>query len=201
MVFRSTEEREKQERRLLQFSCLEPFRSRRAGQLSGGMKQKLALTCTLIHSPDVLILDEPTTGVDPLSRQEFWSILRELAASGKALLASTPYMDEANLCDRIALMYEGRTLAVGTPNDVSRLFPRKLIEITGSDIPKVLYRLNRIETIDVHRIGGRVHVAYDDADLPVRLREQFKDARVTIKDVAPSVEETLVHLIEREQTA
>lgn len=195
------DDREKQERRLLQFSRLESFRNRRAGQLSGGMKQKLALACTLIHSPDVLILDEPTTGVDPLSRQEFWSILRELAASGKALLVSTPYMDEAGLCDRIALMYEGGTLAVGKPEDIPRLFPRKLIEITGPDIPEVLNRLSRIETIDIHRIGGRVHVAYDGADFPGLLREQLKDVSATVKDVSPSIEETLVHLIEQERAA
>jgi ABC-2 type transport system ATP-binding protein len=109
--------------RLLKFSRLAAFRDRRAGRLSGGMKQKLALSCALIHTPELLILDEPTTGVDPLSRREFWSILKELNQSGVTILASTPYLDEAAFCDEIALFHQGRVLLAGSPDDLLRSPP------------------------------------------------------------------------------
>jgi ABC-2 type transport system ATP-binding protein len=109
--------------RLLAFSRLSPFRDRRAGALSGGMKQKLALSCALIHTPELLILDEPTTGVDPLSRREFWSILMELKAQGVTLLVSTPYLDEAAYCDRVALFHRGKALLTGSPAELLRTPP------------------------------------------------------------------------------
>ena len=134
-------ERARREAELMEFSRLGPFRERRAGQLSGGMKQKLALSCTLIHTPEVLVLDEPTTGVDPVSRREFWRILRELAGRGLALLVSTPYMDEAGLCDDVVLMHEGRAIARGTPDEVAAAFPRRLLEVRGAGLPAALARL------------------------------------------------------------
>ena len=109
--------------RLLKFSRLSLFRDRRAGALSGGMKQKLALSCALIHTPELLILDEPTTGVDPLSRREFWSILKELNRSGVTILTSTPYLDEAAFCDGIALFHQGRVLLSGAPPDLLKSPP------------------------------------------------------------------------------
>lgn len=194
-------EREQQEQRLLAFSRLEPFKNRRAGQLSGGMKQKLALSCTLIHSPEILILDEPTTGVDPVSRQEFWSILRELADSGKALLVSTPYMDEAELCNRVLLMYQGATLASGTPAEIPHLFPRKIIEITGHDTAVAAQRLRQMTDIEVHRIGGKLHVIFDDEARQAALLQQLQDLKIQTTAIKPSIEETLVYLIQQEQAA
>ncbi|MBU0691395.1 ABC transporter ATP-binding protein [bacterium] len=190
-----------QEQRLLEFSRLEPFKNRRAGQLSGGMKQKLALSCTLIHAPDILFLDEPTTGVDPVSRQEFWTILRELAQSDKALLVSTPYMDEAELCDRIVLMHQGATLAAGSPDRIPELFPRKLIEIISADIEEVIDRLKQITNIEIHRIGGKLRIVHNDPKLLERLRELLKDLELTLQDVPPSIEETLIYLMQHEQAA
>ncbi|MBR9974837.1 MAG: ABC transporter ATP-binding protein [Bacteroidetes bacterium] len=118
--------------RLYRFSRLQPFARRLAGRLSGGMKQKLALSCTLIHNPVLLVLDEPTTGVDPVSRHEFWDILRELRTQGVTILVSTPYMDEARLCDRIVIMHEGRALAQGTPDELIASRPATLTSLAPS---------------------------------------------------------------------
>ena len=111
------------------YSYLEPFRKRKAGALSGGMKQKLALSCALIHKPDVLFLDEPTTGVDPVSRKEFWTMLRRLREQGLSIVVSTPYMDEATLCDRIALIRKGIFLDTDTPADIISKFTLPLLAV------------------------------------------------------------------------
>ncbi|MFH0919858.1 MAG: ABC transporter ATP-binding protein [Fibrobacterota bacterium] len=116
-------ERDKRLKRLLEFSRLAPFQERRVRFLSGGMKQKLALSCALIHTPELLILDEPTTGVDPVSRKEFWDLLRELKEGGMTLLVSTPYMEEAEYCDRLALLHQGRVLMEGTPAGLLSAYP------------------------------------------------------------------------------
>lgn len=120
---------------------IEPFRKRRAGKLSGGMKQKLALSCALIHKPAVLFLDEPTTGVDPVSRKEFWEMLRKLKEQGLTILVSTPYMDEAMLCDRIALMQNGEFLQVDTPDHIIECYPDILWEVKGSRKHALLHDL------------------------------------------------------------
>jgi ABC-2 type transport system ATP-binding protein len=122
-------EREKRLGRLLAFSRLGPFSRRRASDLSGGMKQKLALSCALVHTPRLLFLDEPTTGVDPLSRREFWEILSDLRSQGVTLLVSTPYMDEAARCDRVALMHKGRLLHEAAPSEIPGLFRGALVEV------------------------------------------------------------------------
>ena len=114
------------------YEHIRPFKKRRAGQLSGGMKQKLALCCALIHRPTVLFLDEPTTGVDAVSRKEFWDMLQKLKSEGITILVSTPYMDEASLCDRIALIQEGRLLSVDSPNKIVQTFPHRLFSIRGA---------------------------------------------------------------------
>src|SRR5436190_18489500 len=126
------------------YSQIEPFKDRRAGKLSGGMKQKLALSCALIHKPSVLFLDEPTTGVDPVSRKEFWGMLKNLKQQGITILVSTPYMDEANLCDRIALINHGRILKIDTPENITHQFEKTLWAVQGDDMPKLLndLRLN-----------------------------------------------------------
>jgi ABC-2 type transport system ATP-binding protein len=192
-------ERKEREERLMRFSRLEPFRTRRAAKLSGGMKQKLALSCTLIHTPDVLVLDEPTTGVDPLSRQEFWNILRELAGSGQALLVSTPYMDEALFCDRAALMHHGRALAMGKPAELTNLFTRKLLEISGPDLNPARKRLLQVDAmhLDVIRFGDRLHVVHDRLEQEQAVRQLLADLRVTAELVAPTIEDAFVSLMSR----
>src|SRR6187551_4040946 len=117
---------------------IEPFKTRRAGKLSGGMKQKLALCCALIHRPTVLFLDEPTTGVDPVSRKEFWEMLKRLKNEGITILVATPYMDEANLCHRIALLQSGKILSVDSPKNISASFPVTLYAIRSKNIYKLL---------------------------------------------------------------
>lgn len=190
-------ERAAREERLMQFSRLGPFRKRRAAQLSGGMKQKLALSCTLIHTPEVLILDEPTTGVDPLSRQEFWAILRELAQSGQALLVSTPYMDEALLCHRVALMHNGRVMTAGVPQHIPSHFTRLLLEVVADDVPRVRKRLLTCgpANIQVDRFGDRLHVVYDTADQEHGIRACLSEESAQVRPVPPSIEDTFVALM------
>jgi len=158
-------ERETRLERLLQFSKLGPFSNRRANALSGGMKQKLALSCTLIHTPKILLLDEPTTGVDPVSRREFWNILKELKEQGVTILVSTPYMDEAERCDRIAFIHKGRILAVETPQDIPALYTRTLYELKCEDFvraARLLEGQGNIESVQI--FGDRVHVGGLDGE-------------------------------------
>lgn len=190
-------ERERRDRELMAFSRLEPFRRRRAGQLSGGMKQKLALSCTLIHTPAVLILDEPTTGVDPVSRREFWRILRDLAGSGLALLVSTPYMDEAALCDEVVLVHGGRALTRGTPAAVAASFPRRLVAVTGPDLPLADRRLREaaIAGLEVRRFGDRLHLVHDD-DAQLRAATAALDGTgARLAPAAAGIEDVFVELM------
>ncbi len=153
------EERRQREKRLLEFSGLDAFQTRRAGQLSGGMKQKLALACTLVHQPKVLILDEPTTGVDPVSRDEFWKILGELRQAGTTILISTPYLDEAEVCDRVALIYRGKILACAKPKQLVELFPGELFELSGENLILLAKKLKDVkEILDVQLFGDRLHL-------------------------------------------
>ena len=124
---------------------IEPFKNRRAGKLSGGMKQKLALCCALIHKPKVLFLDEPTTGVDPVSRKEFWEMLKRLQQKGITILVSTPYMDEAELCDRIALIQHGQILQIDTPKEIVKHFPKTIFNVSANDMYKLIKSL-KVET-------------------------------------------------------
>jgi ABC-2 type transport system ATP-binding protein len=145
---------------LLEFSRLEPFVKRRAGQLSGGMKQKLALSCALIHTPEILMLDEPTTGVDPVSRKEFWQILDTLKNRGVTILLSTPYMDEAQQCDRVALMHKGNVLALGTSEEITQRFPGTVYAVNGPDPTTLAAWFKKVLSPDQVRIlGDRIHVS------------------------------------------
>ena len=193
----STAERVTRQAELMQFSGLGPFLSRRAGALSGGMKQKLALCCTLIHTPDVLILDEPTTGVDVVSRREFWNILRELASDGLALLVSTPYMDEAMLFDRVVLMHRGRSIADGTPRAVTECFERRLLEITGPGIQEARQRLldADLPAVEVHRFGNRLHVVHDSEEQEATIARHLADINVGLAPIRPDIEDAFVGLI------
>jgi ABC-2 type transport system ATP-binding protein len=145
--------------RLLDFARLGPFRRRRAAALSGGMKQKLALACTLVHAPRFLLLDEPTTGVDPVSRAEFWDILMSLRGEGSALLVSTPYMDEADRCDRIIFLREGRVLDRGTPAELRARCGLRVVEVDTPQLARVREALTGQPWVrDVVPFGTRLHV-------------------------------------------
>ncbi len=192
-------ERKRSQARLMEFSGLAPFLSRRAGELSGGMKQKLALCCTLIHTPDVLILDEPTTGVDVISRREFWEILRDLGSKGMALLVSTPYMDEAMLFDRVAMMHRGRAIAAGTPPEVAGRFDRKLLELSGKAIKEAHRCIAEagLADVEVLRFGDRLHVVFDTDEDESAVRGCISGLAVSAGRVAPDIEDAFVRLVTR----
>lgn len=140
------------------YEQIEPFKDRRAGQLSGGMKQKLALSCALIHKPKVLFLDEPTTGVDPVSRKEFWEMLKRLQKQGITIMVSTPYMDEAALCDRIALIQDGEILDIDTPEAIVSKFPKTIYNVKAINMYKLIQTLQKYEhTYSVFPFGEFVH--------------------------------------------
>ncbi len=139
------------------YKQLEPFKNRRAGALSGGMKQKLALSCALIHKPDILFLDEPTTGVDPVSRKEFWDMLQELKKEGIVILVSTSYMDEAGLCDRIALIQKGKFLTVNTPQNIVNEYTELLWAVSSEHMSKLLTDLRKHPEIKTCYAFGDVH--------------------------------------------
>ncbi|MEI6596551.1 MAG: ABC transporter ATP-binding protein, partial [Bacteroidota bacterium] len=140
---------------------IEPFKKRRAGQLSGGMKQKLALCCALIHKPEVLFLDEPTTGVDAVSRREFWEMLKSLQKENITILVSTAYMDEATLCDRIGLIQSGKMLSVDTPENVLKAYPENLFAIKSKNVHKLLTDLRNFEnTLQCYASGEYLHLSF-----------------------------------------
>ena len=196
-------EREKRLRRLLQFSRLGPFSSRKAAALSGGMKQKLALSCTLIHTPRVLFLDEPTTGVDPVSRREFWDILGELKQQGVTMLVTTPYMDEAAKCDRVALMDRGRVLHAAKPDSLAALFRHTLMEMTCENNVRAGRALSASgRFVQVQSYGDRIHVSgagtAEQVSAQVRavLSENGLEAG-GFKRIRPSIEDVFVELLNR----
>ncbi|MBL6963352.1 MAG: ABC transporter ATP-binding protein [Bacteroidetes bacterium] len=140
------------------YSAIEPFKKRRAGKLSGGMKQKLALSCALIHKPEILILDEPTTGVDAVSRVEFWDMLKHLKTMGITILVSTPYMDEASLCDRVALMQKGKILTIDKPESITANFKKEIRAVRSDNIYQLIIDLREYRhTESVHPFGQDVH--------------------------------------------
>lgn len=199
----SDAEKKKRLQQLYHFSKLEPFNNRLAKQLSGGMKQKLALSCTLIHTPKVLILDEPTTGVDPVSRREFWQILRQLRAEGVTILVSTPYMDEALLCNRVAFMHKGRMLALDDPRAITKHFPYTLYEVITKN-PQLLvpYFKREIPSKSVQVFGDRLHVSFD-APLPnERIKQIISTAPHPIADlrqIEPGIEDTFMELMKTKE--
>ncbi len=149
---------------LYEFSGLGPFRTRRAGNLSGGMKQKLALSCALVHDPKVLILDEPTTGVDPLSRRQFWDILKSLRDGGSTIVVSTPYMDEVAMANHAIFMHQGSKLAEGTPEYLAGIYDGKVYRIRIEPTTESMDRIQAIEGIEVRRFGAELH-AYTGNDI------------------------------------
>lgn len=139
------------------YKFLEPFRKRKAGKLSGGMKQKLALCCALIHKPDILYLDEPTTGVDPVSRKEFWEMLKKLQRDGITIIVSTPYMDEANMCDRIALIKGGKFIGIETPDNIRRSFSVPLWAVRSGQMHRLLNDVRAFPGVDNCYAFGETH--------------------------------------------
>jgi ABC-2 type transport system ATP-binding protein len=176
-----------------------PFKKRKAGKLSGGMKQKLALCCALIHRPSVLFLDEPTTGVDAVSRKEFWEMLKQLKLQGITILVSTPYMDEAGLCDRVALMQSGKILSVNTPQGIIDEFGKLLYAVRAAEMFRLLKDMKEYEGIETaYPFGGYHHVilkeGYSDGQLKNYLTERLhKDAEVMM--VTPVIEDCFMELM------
>ncbi len=145
------------------YSHIEPFKKRLAGKLSGGMKQKLALSCALIHKPALLVLDEPTTGVDAVSRSEFWEMLNKLKAHNITIVVSTPYMDEAMRCDRVALIQDGKLLSINKPQEIKRGFTGKLFSVKASEKYKLIVALTEYpQTTTAYPFGDSVHVTFSD---------------------------------------
>lgn len=183
------------------YGQLERFKTRMAGNLSGGMKQKLALSCALIHKPELLILDEPTTGVDAVSRKEFWEILHLLKQEGITIIASTPYMDEAMQCDRIALIHQGEILSINTPEKVAASFPKPLFGIKASNTYRLLEALKTYPgAISVQPFGDSVH--YTDRHQPANLEaltqylHQQGLEQVNIYPLEPGIEDVFMELME-----
>lgn len=179
---------------------LEPFKNRRAGALSGGMKQKLALCCALIHKPKILMLDEPGTGVDPVSRREFWDMLRRLRDGGLTILVSTPYMDEAAWCNRIALVQQGHILAIDTPEALTAAFPKKLFAARATDKYRLINDLRRLETgANAYAYGEYAHFATPSAKLQISDIELFLQKNghqdVEVLETKPTVEDCFIDLM------
>jgi ABC-2 type transport system ATP-binding protein len=176
---------------------IEPFKDRRAGKLSGGMKQKLALCCALIHKPAVLFLDEPTTGVDVVSRKEFWEMLGRLKAEGITILVSTPYMDEARRCDRIALMQKGSLLSVNDPEGIIRNFPGELYGVQSANTHRLLTATRTYPaTATCFAFGDSLHVTFKNDPnglLPYLKSKGVEDAR--LEKITPGIEDCFIHLL------
>ncbi len=188
------------------YEQIEPFKDRRAGKLSGGMKQKLALCCALIHKPTVLFLDEPTTGVDVVSRREFWTMLNRLKEQGITILVSTPYMDEAVLCERIALIQTGRILSIDTPDAIVRGYPDRLFAARTDDLPRALADLRANPSVrSTYAFGEYLHLAFRQNDTEnvsglSRYLAEKGHSGIEIKPVTPTIEDRFIDLMTRETT-
>src|SRR6056297_345338 len=191
---------------LLEFTRLTPFRTRLAGRLSGGMKKKLALACTLVHRPEVIFLDEPTTGVDPVSRRDFWLILSQVLSDGVSIVVSTPYLDEAERCSQVGLLSSGRLLASDTPSGMHGRMEGHIIEFTLSDVRPAAAALPQEPTpwcMEVQLFGDRLDVRCKDVEVSLqKIRARFLEVGVEIFDarqVAPSLENLFISMLRREE--
>ncbi|MCM3880263.1 MAG: ABC transporter ATP-binding protein [Vicinamibacterales bacterium] len=190
--------------RLLDLTQLTPFRGRLADQLSGGMKQKLALACTLVHEPELILLDEPTTGVDPVSRREFWKLLSEFLAQGITILMATPYLDEAERCTRVAMLHEGRLLALDHPAGLRASLPGAVMEVISPDRDRTTSLIERLPgVVDVQLFGERAHVRLtpesplSDPDRFVTLLRQEGIEPESIRRVPTSLEDVFIAQVTR----
>ena len=199
-----TKVRRERKERLLHFARLTEFRRRRALHLSGGMQKKLALACTLIHQPEMIFLDEPTTGVDPVSRREFWDILTELHLQGITIFVSTPYMDEAERCSRVGLIYQGRIVVCDTPEQIKSLVTGELLEIRPSNLrqaEKVVGALAGV--LEVQTYGDLLHAFVDSAPLrEATVRTSLAQAGIeviSVRSIRPRMEEAFISLVRRQE--
>ena len=185
------------------YSQIEPFRKRKAGKLSGGMKQKLALSCALIHKPEVLVLDEPTTGVDAVSRIEFWEMLARLRSSGITIVVSTPYMDEASRCDRVALIQNGGIMSIDTPASIRKNFGRALWAVKADDTYRLLADLRRFKaTRSAFPFGEYIHLVPNDERLKPDEIESYLQSlghsQIAVRQIEPSIEDCFMEMMKKE---
>jgi ABC-2 type transport system ATP-binding protein len=185
------------------YGHLEPFESRPAGKLSGGMKQKLALSCALIHAPRLLVLDEPTTGVDAVSRTEFWRMLKNLQQQGITILVSTPYMDEAGQCDRVALTQNGRILSIDAPSKILKSYKNPLWAVRASDRYDLIQALREYPDIDsVNAFGDAVHITTRDNTLDVAALtsavSRKVSGKISVAPVRPTIEDCFLNLMQKD---
>jgi ABC-2 type transport system ATP-binding protein len=185
--------------RLLALTGLERFRTRLADRLSGGMKQKLALACTLVHEPPLLVLDEPTTGVDPVSRREFWKLLGEFLSQGLTIVAATPYLDEAERCSRVLLMSEGRALALDEPSALRASLGGSVLEVVVARPREALEVLRpRFGADRIQLFGDRLHARVDRADLDTEIRAALEAAgagTAQVREIVPSLEDVFIEYV------
>jgi len=196
------QERDERIARLLEFARLTEFKKRRASHLSGGMQKKLALACTLIHRPEIIFLDEPTTGVDPVSRREFWDILTELHLEGVTLFVSTPYMDEAERCSRVGLMFEGDIIVCDTPEQIKGLVEGELLELQPDRLREASRMIEDLAgVLEVQTYGDLVHVFVDDAARRAPMIQQaLAGAGIAVeglRQTRPRMEEAFISLIRK----
>src|SRR5665648_18053 len=179
---------------------IEPFKNRLAGKLSGGMKQKLALSCALIHKPEILVLDEPTTGVDAVSRKEFWDMLKKLQQKGITILVSTPYMDEAMLCNRVALMQKGNVLTIDTPQKLVENYSRKLYAIKAKDMHRLILDIRAYEKTDsAYAFGEFLHVTGKEDEVEATEFENYlikkNHTDLLVMDHHPTIEDVFMEMM------
>ncbi|MEP7352117.1 MAG: ABC transporter ATP-binding protein [Acidobacteriota bacterium] len=191
-------EREELTNQLLRMTRMEPFRARAAGKLSGGMKQKLALMCTLLHKPRVLFLDEPTNGVDPVSRRDFWAILYQLVRDGLTVMVATAYLDEAERANRVGLMHQGRMIRCAPPDQLRRELPEACYSIVAADLHGIRKQLDgQPGVVAVQPAGADLHLFVDESKTSVeQLAARFP---FTYKRIQPSLEDVFIALVRREE--
>jgi len=187
---------------LLDFTRLSPFHDRLADQLSGGMKQKLALACTLIHRPEIIFLDEPTTGVDPVSRRDFWKILSSLLKEGITIVMTTPYLDEAERCTQVGLMDHGRILIAGAPSELKKQMDGLVLEVVTQEVRRAAEVLRKEEGVEVQTFGDRLNVVMtkgDENDILTILKREAVGI-TTVRQVQPSLENVFISLLTGKNT-
>ncbi len=187
--------------RLLRFSNLTPFKTRLAGRLSGGMKQKLGLACALIHTPEVLFLDEPTNGVDPVSRRDFWKILYDLLKEGVTIFISTAYLDEAERCTRIALMHEGRLLILDEPAAVKRSLGMPVVEVWSDNARAASEALKEMDGVKGASIyGDKLHITLERKDIAATVTTKLSEKGIVVRgqrEILPSLEDVFISMVEK----
>jgi ABC-2 type transport system ATP-binding protein len=193
---------EERRNRLLDMTQLTPFRDRLADRLSGGMKQKLALACTLVHEPQIILLDEPTTGVDPVSRREFWKLLSEFLAQGITIVMATPYLDEAERCTRVALLSGGRLLVVDTPQALRETLPGTVVEVLARPQREALEALRALPGIaDTESFGERIHVRWTGGGQPSaaqQIEQRLRERQVavsSVREIPASLEDVFINRV------